>query len=92
MGITRRELFKGAFTAAALALVPSLPGLPGIGSARARAARDIWKVPFFRGSLMKVDNYGISSVRVRQRMEELRGEMSADQAFMWAVLEEVREG
>ncbi len=28
MGITRRGFFKGALTAAVLALVPSLPGLP----------------------------------------------------------------
>ena len=91
MRVTRRELFKGALAAGVLVLAPSLPGLPGIGSARARAARDIWKVPFFRGSLMKMDNYGISSARVRQRVEELRSEMSTDQAFMRAVLEEVRE-
>ena len=91
MTVTRRGFFKGALAAGALALVPSLPKLPGIGSTRARAARDIWKVPFFRGSLMKMDNYGISSVRVRQRTEELRSEMNPDQAFMMAVLEEVRE-
>ncbi len=90
MGVTRRGFFKGALTAAALALVPSLPGLPRLVSTRARAARDIWKVPFFRGSLMKMDNYGISSVSVRQRMEELQGEMSADQAFMTATLEECK--
>ena len=91
MRVTRRELFKGALAASALALVPSLPRLPGAGSARARAARDIWHVPFFRGSLMKMDNYGISSARVSQRIDELLDETSADQAFMQAVLEEVRE-
>ena len=91
MGVTRRGFFKGVLTAAALALVPSLPRLPRIGIARSRAARDIWQAPFFRGSLMKMDNYGISSVRVRQRMEEKRGKMNADQAFMTAVLEEARE-
>ena len=91
MGLTRRGFFKGALAAGALALVPSLPGLPRLISARARAAREIWRVPFFRGSLMKMDNYGISSVRVRQRMEEKRGKMNVDQAFMQAVLEEVRD-
>ena len=91
MGVTRRGFFKGILASGVLVLVPSLPRLPGIGSTRARAARDIWHVPFFRGSLMKMDNYGISSVSVRQRMEELRGEMSAEQAFRRVVLDEVRE-
>ncbi len=89
MGVTRRGFLKGSLTAAALALVPSLPRLPRLTSTRARAARDIWKVPFFHGSLIKLDNYGIASGRVRQRIEELRGEMSADQAFRRGVLEEV---
>ena len=81
---------SGSYDAAVIATSP-IAYWP-LNDARTAAARDIWEVPFFRGSLMKMDNYGISSARVRQRVEELRSEMSPDQAFMTAVLEEVREG
>ena len=80
---------SGSYDAAVIATSP-IAYWP-LNDARTAAARDIWQVPFFRGSLMKMDNYGISSARVRQRMEEKRGEMNADQAFMQAVLDEVRD-
>ena len=69
MGITRRKLFKGAL-AAALVLVPSLPGLPKVAQEERIAGPEL----LFNGSHMKLDNYGISSMSVRSRMVELRGE------------------
>ena len=86
MRVTRRGFIKRALAVGALVLVPSLPRLPGKG-----AARDIQYAPPWRGSSPNLDVFGIPSVRVRQRMKELQGEMSLEQAFMTATLEEVRE-
>ncbi len=80
---------SGSYDAAIIAADP-IAYWP-LNDARTAAARDIWEVPFFGGSLIKMDNFGISSGRVRQRVEELRGEMSPERAFMAATLEEVRE-
>ena len=103
MGVTRRGFIKRALTAGALALVPSLPGLPEVGGPASKSYADaVWTAnpiaywplgaadsapaPLFNGSHVKLDNFGVSSSSVRQRMEQLRGEMDREQAWVTAVL------
>ncbi len=78
MGVTRRELFKGALTAAALALMPSLPGLPKVAQEGRKVARavplplhttEIWKRA--SSDLEVLEQYDIAqSQEVASRMAE----------------------